>query len=413
MPQRLSELPRSFQRYALVEVLAYAAAAAWAVPRSHAEVVIGLTAIFAAAGLVHPVANPFGGITDPVIGVVIVAALLWEPQDILLGFGIGSFVGLLLFRRNELWRAATNAAGWGLPAAVAAVAARLTISSAPPGIGSLVIAAVVAVSTLRIANTAIFAGFRSLRFGRAFLPEWFQGIVFQWSSQLLSAPLAVVLAAVANRAGTLLSGLALTAAYAVALPIVRQEYAYYERSRDMLDETVEAVVRALEGADPNARAHGNRVSSLAVETGRRMRMSEHGTRALRLASRLHDVGLLAGPGEGTAEEHHASIGDRILAQFPDPLIAEFVRSHHERWDGEGAPDHLRGMSIPLGARVLAAAETYDSVRAGLNPFEAPRSREKAAEYLRTLAGNALDPEVVTVLLQVASVQDTDHPEGAA
>jgi hypothetical protein len=405
MAQHFSALPRPFRQYALVEVLAYVVAATWAIPRSNVEVVLGLVGIFAVAGLVRPAANPFGGIDDPVMGVIIVASLLWEPQDVLLGVGIGSFTGLLFFRRNELWRAATNAAGWGLPAAAAAVAARITISTAAPGIASFIIGAIAAVVAIRIVNTAIFAGFRSLRFGRPFLPEWLQTLAFQWSSQLLSTPLAVVLAAFANRSGTLLAGLGLTAAYAMALPVVRQEYAYYERSREMLDETVEAVVRALEGVDPDARPHGDRVSALAVETGRRMGISQHRLLALRLASRLHDVGLLAGPGEAAAKEHHASIGFSILAQFPDPLIAEFVQAHHERWDGTGGPDHLAGEAIPLGARILAAAEIYDSLRAGLSPFDVRRSRQEAENYLVRLAGTELDPRVTAALLQVAKEQD--------
>lgn len=409
MSQPHKEFPRSLRHYVLGAVLAYIVVAVWAFQRSHAEVVIGLVIIFAAAGLVRPVANPFGGITDPVMGVIIVASLLWKPQDILLGVGIGSFAGLLLFRRNELWRAAINAAGWGIPAAAAAAATQATISTAPPGIAYLAFGAVLAVSVFRIANTAVFSGYRCLRFGRPFLPEWLQGIVFQWSSQLLSTPLAVVLAVFANRTGTLLSGLALTAAYALALPVVRQEYAYYERSREMLDETVEAVVRALEGVDPKARAHGDRVSTLAVETGRRMRMSEHGLLALRLASRLHDVGLLAEAGDSaTEEEHHASIGGDVLAQFPDPLIAEFVRAHHERWDGSGAPNQLGGEAIPLGARILAAAEIYDSLRAGLSPFETCWSREDAENYLVTIAGSVLDPRVTTAFLQVAKEKDPSN-----
>ncbi len=165
-------------------------------------------------------------------------------------------------------------------------------------------------------------------------------------------------------------------------------------------------MRALEGIDPNARAHGDRVSALAVETGRRLGMSEHRLLALRLASRLHDVGVLAGPDGDAAEQHHAAVGGRILARFPDPLIAQFVRAHHEDWDGQGFPDRLGGEAIPLGARILAAAELYDSARAGLRPFERPRSPEEAADYLTSISGSALDPRVVPVLLEVAREHET-------
>ena len=401
MPEPFRTLPRRVQLFTVVEVLAYLAAVTWAVPQSHLIVAAGLIVIFAAAGLVQPVRNPFGGIRDPSIGLSIPSALLWQPQDVLLGVGIGSFIGLLLFRKNEIWRAAVNGAGWGMPAALAAVVAHRVLQGTPLEIAPLAVAAVLAVATYRITNTGLFSIYRSGRFGRPFFPEWLQSIAFQWSVQLLSAPLAVVLAAVANRTGTLWWGLALTAACTGALPITRQEYVYYNRTREILDEIVEAVMRALEGADPAARAHADRVSALAVETGLRMGMSERGLLALRLASLLHDVGLLAGTGSSTGEAHHAAAGGRILAQFPDALIGEFVRAHHERWDGEGVPDHLRGRMIPLGARILTAAETYDSVRMGMGP-DSSSSYEHAADHLNALAGKALDPEVVEILLQVAA-----------
>ncbi len=295
-------------------------------------------------------------------------------------------------------------------AAAAAATAHALTSVMMLSLISLIIAGGVAVAVFRFINTGIFAVYRSQRFGRPLLSDWRESLTYQWSSNLLSAPLAIALAAI-GRIGNMWLGLSLTAAYALILPIVRQEYAYYNRSREMLDETVEAVVRALEGADPAARAHGDRVSALAVETGRRMRMSERELMALRLASRLHDVGLLAGPDGPDMEQHHAVTGGRVLAQFPDPLIGEFVRAHHERWDGEGIPDHLQGRAIPLGARILAAAEIYDSAQTGLSPFEKPLTREEASRYLTGLAGTALDPQAVAALLSVAAEQD-QHPMAA-
>jgi HD domain len=411
MVEPFLKFPRSLQIFVLTEVSLYIAVATWALPHSHAVVVIGLIIIFAAAGLVLPVPHPFGGISDPNIGVIIVSALLWEPQDVLFGVGIGSFIGLILFRKNELWRAAMNGAGWGLPAAIATTVASGVVASMPVRILTLGLAAILAVATYRLVNTAIFAVYRSIRFGRSVLPDWRQSIIFQWPSQFLSAPLAVVLAGIAGRIGTTWSGLGLTAAYALALPVARQEYAYYNRAQQMLDETVEAVVRALEGTDPAARAHGDRVSKLAVETGRRFGMSERGLLALRLASRLHDVGHLAGPETEVHEGLHAAAGSRILAQFSDGMIAEFVQAHRERWDGKGVNNQRKGTEIPLGGRILAAAETYDSVRSGLSPFEVPRPQKDAVAYLRSLAGNVLDPKVVGTLLRVAAEHDKGDQAG--
>jgi len=165
-------------------------------------------------------------------------------------------------------------------------------------------------------------------------------------------------------------------------------------------------VRALEGVDPTARAHGDRVSALAVETGRQLGMSTRALEALRLASRLHDVGLLAGSKGVPAEERHGAIGARILGRFPDPLIAEFVGAHHTRWDGEGEPGKRQGRTIPLGARILAAVEVYDSALEGRPPFSAPLSKQEAADRLISLGGTVLDPQIVVALLRVVSWQQS-------
>jgi hypothetical protein len=407
MIQRLRDLPPSFQVYTVIEVLAYLAAAGWAIPQTNLLVVAFLILIFASTGMIKPVPSPFGGIIDPNIGLIIIATLLWPAEDVLIGVGVGSFIGLVLFRKNELWRAATNGAGWGLPAATAALVAHTVAPGMSPGLPQLAIAGALAVVTYRIINTGIFAIFRSLRFGRPVLTGWLQNIVDSWSSQLLSAPLAVTLAAIAERTHGLEPKFALTAAYMIALPIARQEYGYYIRAQQTLTEIVEAMVRALEGVDPAARAHGERVSKLATEAGRSLRMSEREILALRLASRLHDVGLLAGPEGSAAEEHHAAVGSRVLGRFPDPLIAEYVRAHHERWDGKGVPDGKRGTAIPVGARILAAVEIYDSAIAGLPPFGSPLSSQAAASHLISLAGTILDPKVVMTILRVAAAQQTE------
>ncbi len=407
MREPFAVLPRRLQIYILLIILAYLIASLVAVPQCRPSVVGLLIVIFAGTGLIKPVPSPFGGIIDPNIGIIIVATLLWTTEEVLLGVGVGSFLGLVLFRKNETWRAAINGAGWGLPAAAATALAHLVIAGIPRGLIALVIAGLFSVAAYRISNTAIFAAYRRLRFGRPpFFSGWLQTLASNWVSQLLSAPLAVVLAAIAQRNEALGLKFVLTAAYLVALPVARTEYGYYLRSQQMLAEIVEAMVRALEGVDPTARAHGERVSELATETGRRIGMSERDLLALQLASRLHDVGLLAGREGPNAEEHHTVVGGKVLGRFPDPLIAEYVRMHHERWDGKGLPDGKRGTAIPLGARILAAAEIYDSAIAGLPPFEEALTPQAAASHLISLAGTVLDAKVVMTVLRVMSEQQT-------
>ena len=406
MRQPFRDLPRQSQVLIIVLTLAYLAAVAWGLPYQRLVVAAGLTVIFAATGLVQPLPNPTGGQIFPTNSVKIVAALLWQPQEVLLGVGVGSFLGLLLFRRNEVWRASINGVGWGLSSAAATYAAQLAIRSMQPGLAGLMVAALVAVATNRVINEGIFSIYKNQRFGHPFFATWLQNVLDQWFSQVLAASMAIVLAAIAGRIDNIWASLTLTTISAIALPIPRQELAYYHRARQMQEEIVESMVRALEGVDPTARAHGDRVSALAVETGRQLGMSTRALEALRLASRLHDVGLLAGSKGSPAEERHGAIGARILGRFPDPLIAEFVGAHHTRWDGEGEPDKKQGRTIPLGARILAAVEVYDSALEGRPPFSAPLSKQEAADRLISLGGTVLDPQIVVALLRVVSRQQS-------
>lgn len=386
----------------ILAVLAYLGAAAWAAFASRPVAIIGLTIIFAAAGLVRRIPNPSGGANVPNMGLMIVAALLWSPSEVLIGVGVGSFVGLLVFWKTELWRASLNVVLWAPPAAAAATVAHGIIARTSQGLLPLTVAGVLAVATYRVLNMGLFAAYRNLRFRHAFLSDWLHNITTNWPSQLLSAPLAIVLAIIAHRLATIEGALVLTGASSLGLPLARQELAYYYRSQQMLSQIVEAVVRALEVVDPSTRAHGDRVSVLAVRTGRELGMSEKSLQALGLAARLCHVGLLAEPNDKLDWGNLAAIGGRILGKFPEPMIAEFVRAHRERWDGKGSPQGRQGAAIPLGARILAAAEIYDSALEGLPPFDEPRSRQLTGSYVISLAGTVLDPKVVVTLLRVAT-----------
>ena len=195
MRVRFRELSRSLQAFSVVLSAFALGAVIVALPRTHPLPVIGLAAIFATTCLVRPIPNPSGGSIFPTNSVKIVAALLWLPQDVLVGVAVGSFLGLLLFQRSEVWRAANNGAGWGLASASAALTAHFVQHAIGPSLVQLTAAAVVAVVTNRVINEGIFSIYRSLLFGFPFLPTWRQNVLDQWMSQVLAAPMGIVLAA--------------------------------------------------------------------------------------------------------------------------------------------------------------------------------------------------------------------------
>lgn len=162
---------------------------------------------------------------------------------------------------------------------------------------------------------------------------------------------------------------------------------------------------------PGERAHGERVAVYAVAAAQRLGWGEEELSTLRFAAALHDVGKLAlllallersGPlSEGDFEtlRTHPALAAEQLAGALGPIALAWIRGHHERWDGKGYPDGLAGEAIPLGARLIAAAETLD-VLLHDGRWRSKLSEPDALEEVRQAAGSQLDPKVVDALLEV-------------
>ncbi|HEX4187767.1 MAG TPA: HD-GYP domain-containing protein [Solirubrobacteraceae bacterium] len=157
--------------------------------------------------------------------------------------------------------------------------------------------------------------------------------------------------------------------------------------------------------------HVHDVGLLAVAIGRRFGLDSEQLDELRRAAELHDIGKLAIPeeilhrsgplteGEQSFMRQHTIIGERILNVSPAlRVVAALVRSSHERWDGQGYPDHLAGEAIPLGSRIIAACDAYDAM-ASERAYQTPRSTSEAISELRNVAGSQFDPGVIEALCQ--------------
>jgi putative two-component system response regulator len=166
--------------------------------------------------------------------------------------------------------------------------------------------------------------------------------------------------------------------------------------------TLDALVNALEAKHPFFRGHAARVSHLAATMAAELGLSDEAIEAVRVAGRLHDLGmigvqddLLAKPGRLSAEEHrqieqHVVIGSQILAPLAHlSEVTAMVRAHHERWDGAGYPDGLAGEAIPLGGRILATVEVFDALATPRSYQEALGS-ERALEHMEGLVGTVLE-----------------------
>ena len=167
--------------------------------------------------------------------------------------------------------------------------------------------------------------------------------------------------------------------------------------------SVAALLDRASAIDSTFHMHAANVAALAVRVAEELGLERDEVELLGLAAAVHDVGkvevaaaIIAKPGALDADEWesvrcHPSVGADLLRECEVPLsVAAIVRSHHERWDGAGYPDGLRGTDIPLGARIVAVADAYCAMLEERPYRRSLRPREARAE-LRIQAGRQFDP----------------------
>jgi len=194
-----------------------------------------------------------------------------------------------------------------------------------------------------------------------------------------------------------------------------------EKIRNSFFQAVTALVHALEAKDIYTSGHSQRVSDLSVAICNKMRLPQPITEKIKMAGLVHDIGkigikenILNKPTGLTDEEfkqvcHHPEIGEYILAPIVnDTEILQLVRSHHERYDGTGYPDRIKGSQIPLGTRILAVADAYDAMTSD-RPYRKAMSSQIAFQEIKSKAGTQFDPEIVAALFEVGINENFTRP----
>lgn len=184
---------------------------------------------------------------------------------------------------------------------------------------------------------------------------------------------------------------------------------------EILHQFLTSLGKAIDAKDAGTGSHSSEVARIAEAIGWAMGITGQEIRWLHMAGLLHDVGkigipdsLLSKPGPLDEEEWeiiktHPAKGEAIIrpvCEFSAPgSVADIVRHHHERFDGNGYPDGLREDAIPLGARIVAVADTISTMLQD-RPYQSSQSFEKVAEEVLHCAGTAYDPDVVEAFLTI-------------
>jgi HD-GYP domain-containing protein (c-di-GMP phosphodiesterase class II) len=185
-----------------------------------------------------------------------------------------------------------------------------------------------------------------------------------------------------------------------------------EENRELFMGSIQMLAGAVDEKDPYTRGHSDRVTRYSLMIAEEMKQPSSFLETLRVSAQLHDVGkigiedhILKKPGALTEEEFevmktHTTKGANILR--PVTQLAEMlpgIELHHEALDGRGYPYGLQGDQIPLLARVIAVADTFDALTTN-RPYQQAHTPDQALQIIKNLAGKRLDPEAVAALLAV-------------
>ena len=284
-------------------------------------------------------------------------------------------------------------------------------------LGRLILAAESLALIHYVLNSGMVSTVNALRNGTSLIRTWKESFLWTWMSYFAGAVAATLIVKLI----TVISFYA----FIVAVPVlaitfltyrnylekVRASVRHVEEMTDLHLRTIEALAIAIDAKDEVTHNHVHRVQIYATGLARLFGLGEGEIEALKAGALLHDIGKLAVPDYilnkpdklTTAEfdkmKVHTIVGAEILTRvgFPYPVVP-VVRHHHERWDGRGYPDGLRGEDIPMTARILAVVDCFDAVRED-RQYRKAMTRVQAIELIRSGSGTMYDPAVVRLFLE--------------
>lgn len=198
------------------------------------------------------------------------------------------------------------------------------------------------------------------------------------------------------------------------LLLARYSFKLYIDMRNVYISTIETLNKTIEAKDPYTSGHGNRVEEYSVMLAEEYGLSYHTIENIKKAAILHDIGkigindsILHKPGKLSEEEYkeikkHPVIGADILEKM-DFLegVAQIVRYHHERYDGKGYPEGLKGDEIPIESHILAIADSYDAMTTD-RPYRGALERETALDEIKKNAGSQFHPSLAEIFVEIMS-----------
>jgi HD-GYP domain-containing protein (c-di-GMP phosphodiesterase class II) len=203
--------------------------------------------------------------------------------------------------------------------------------------------------------------------------------------------------------------------------LVRKLKKALRQNQELFLETIRTLAAAIDAKDPYTHGHSERVSSYSMAISRHLELNQEEVFRVHIAAILHDVGklgvresILNKPGGLSDEEfevmrQHPSIGAQIMS--PIRMLKDIIpgiRNHHETWDGTGYPDSLEGEQIPMVARIIGVADTFDAMTTN-RPYQQAMTLDYVLAKMRSMSGSRFDPVVVEAFMAAVEAGDISPP----
>jgi len=373
--------------------------------------------VAAAAASEHwAVESTLDGSTSPSLTVGFAAAILFGPCFAGLVAVGGVVVNDLVISRRHWTRVLFNAGQLTLSTGLGALTYRRLSAAGPVNLGSDAFAILIAAVVFLLVNDALVTLVISVS-ERSLPRSWTAPLRDMGVLYVSMAPLGVLLAyAYQGSRWSILY-------FPFLIFVIYKGFKLYADVRLETDHALALLADTIDKRDEYTYQHSSRVARYAEEIALAIDLPRSEIGVVLSAARVHDLGKIATadrilykadsltPEERAAIVAHPADGSELAGQFSMYRSGrDYIRHHHERWDGTGYPDGLAGKQIPLGARIIAVADAYDAMTSD-RPYRAALTPEVALAELREGAGRQFDPELVEAFL--ASRHGASRATGSA
>lgn len=355
-----------------------------------------------------PVDLPVGGRITIGFPIDFAAILIYGPAFAICVTFIGEILGEIFNRKTNWYKTFFNASQYVLATGIAGMvyqglggvvgAVNLTDYIVPAAISAIV---------YFLINSNLFMIVISLAEGVSILSIWKNRIKGAIATYITLAPIGFIMALVYTSIGVW--GIML---FFFPLFLARRSFELYSKMRKMYLETIRALAAAIDAKDPYTKGHSERVAEISVVLAQELNLSDRDIENIEYTALLHDVGkigiadnILGKNSSLTSEEfdkikEHPIMGAKIIKPIDFLKNSyEAIYHHHERYNGKGYPDGLKGEDIPILARIISVADAYDAMNSD-RPYRKKLNMDKILKELKDQSGKQFDPEVAKALISI-------------